>query len=287
MPKHIIIWSEGKDSIEVYADEPTVVVKARREDLPELTKLDEAKLPGIYVLMKANKRYVGQASGGVVTRLLSHEKNKDWWSDLVFFAREDGRLDKSQLDYLEAKVIRLFKDADMEMDNGTEGNDSYIEPLHRSRANNTLATAREILLTSAHMDIFKKVRERKTSTLPAVHTPSDGMLIHSPGAPLKPQYSLTDSTGVNIVEKSRRAAFVKYMKLLTAHDDTYGLLLSGEKDLSFLKREDLIPKDKLHLYAHLRDDLYVYHIYSSQRFVQILAKVAVVMKRGITLAEIP
>ncbi len=43
------------------------------------------KKPGIYILLGADKRYIGQASNAIFNRLQQHYINKPWWNKLIFF----------------------------------------------------------------------------------------------------------------------------------------------------------------------------------------------------------
>ena len=174
MSKHMIIWYEGElDSIEVFLNEPTVVVTAKRSDLETLKTLEEARNAGVYVLINgSNMRYVGQASGSVYSRLNTHDKNKLWWDTVIFFGRVDGQLDKSQLDYLENKLIRLFEEKGFTMDNQTAGNQSFIAPYQRGKAESLLSDAVSILEHATKLNIFKLARVRKR----AASNTSDSLL---------------------------------------------------------------------------------------------------------------
>lgn len=159
MAKHSIIWDDGvEDSIEVYNNEPVVVVRCERIDLDKLANIDEANVPGIYVLFKDNMRYVGQASSSVFKRIAMHDKNKDWWTEVVAIGRADKRLDKSQLDYLENYLINEFSKAGFDMDNANGGNSSHIESFQKGKAQQVLNTGIKVLEESAHIYLFKKAR---------------------------------------------------------------------------------------------------------------------------------
>lgn len=154
----MILWDEGDstDSVRVYTEDPSVLVTSDRANLQVLKEIPEASKPGVYVLMGEQKRYVGQASGSVWSRINSHDKNKDWWTRVLFFSRIDGHLDKSQLDYLEAKLIRQFSSSGFDMENKDSGNLSYIGPYQRGQAESLLSTVESILLKDVGLDIFKK-----------------------------------------------------------------------------------------------------------------------------------
>ncbi|MEE3617935.1 GIY-YIG nuclease family protein [Actinobacillus pleuropneumoniae] len=151
----VIISDRAKDNITVYTKEPVFLAIADREDLKALKHLEEANRAGIYILLGENQRYVGQASGKIYDRLITHNDNKDWWSKIIFFGREDGHLDKSQTDYLEKKLIEAFQKTDLTLDNATSGNTSFIEKTSKIKADNVWNIAQEILDEVAHINIFE------------------------------------------------------------------------------------------------------------------------------------
>lgn len=160
MTKRIFISQEGIDnSISIFHVEPITIVIADRKDLNGVAKLEEAHMPGIYILLGENRRYVGQASGEIITRLDIHEKTRTWWNKMIFFGREDGHLDKSQTDYLERKLIMKFNDSDMALENGTIGNASYIDKLNKSRANGMLTSFEATLANVINLDLFTSEKE--------------------------------------------------------------------------------------------------------------------------------
>lgn len=171
MSRHMIIWDEGlsADSVRVYTEDPSVLVISDREDLSILKEIPEASRAGIYILMGEDNRYVGQASSSVWARINSHNKNKDWWTRVLFFSRVDGHLDKSQLDYLESKLIRQFSAAGFNVDNKDSGNSSYIGPYQRGQAENLLSTVEAILAKDIGLDIFsRKSRSRNATVVPKI-----------------------------------------------------------------------------------------------------------------------
>ena len=78
----------------------------------ELTKCEEAKRPGIYFLFErqasdiGNKAYIGE-SENVIKRLIDHERNKDFWNEVVIFTSKDENLTKSHIKYLESRLVAM------------------------------------------------------------------------------------------------------------------------------------------------------------------------------------
>lgn len=82
------------------------------------------------------------------------ERN-DWWHQVIFFGREDGRLDKSQLDYLEGLLIQEFRKTSFRLTNGTEGNHSWIDKTNKILADKVWNIAQNILQEVANIDLFE------------------------------------------------------------------------------------------------------------------------------------
>lgn len=156
MVKHIVVVSDNSpDNITVYTEEPAFVVLADRDDLDKLNTLDEANRAGIYILFGENQRYVGQASKSIISRLMRHNKNFDWWTHVIFFGREDGHLDKSQTDYLENKLISDFNQTNLKLHNQTNGNTSWIDKTSKILAEKLWLIASTILQEVANINIYE------------------------------------------------------------------------------------------------------------------------------------
>lgn len=70
MPNHIFINREsGNDNISIFYDEPSFVVIANKDDLASIQLIDESKKHGIYILLGDDKRYIGQVSNAIFSRL--------------------------------------------------------------------------------------------------------------------------------------------------------------------------------------------------------------------------
>lgn len=146
MANYIFINREPvNDHISIFYDEPAFIVVANKDDLQKINSLEESHKPGIYLLLGDNKRYVGQASNSIVSRLQQHNINKNWWNKLIFFGREDKRLSKAQLDLLENKLIKQMSLTNFDLDNSTQGNHSYIDKLSKTKADTLLSKVEDTL----------------------------------------------------------------------------------------------------------------------------------------------
>jgi hypothetical protein len=88
-----------------------------RQSLAKLGARDEAKRPGVYVLLGTDpdrpgreRVYIGEAEN-VYDRLKQHDSDekKDWWSRVCLFAASDGSLTKAHIKYLESRLVELAR----------------------------------------------------------------------------------------------------------------------------------------------------------------------------------
>ena len=102
------------------------VVSARRSDLAELLRREEAERTGVYLLLGEDEEavgdtrcYIGEADV-VATRMRSHVKDKSFWSTAVLINSKDTNLTKSHVRYLESRLIELAQQAGrVTLENGT------------------------------------------------------------------------------------------------------------------------------------------------------------------------
>lgn len=102
------------------------VVSARRSDLADLLKREEAERTGVYLLLGDDEEavgdtrcYIGEADV-VATRLRSHVKEKSFWNQVVIITSKDTNLTKSHGRYLESRLIELATQAGrVTLENGT------------------------------------------------------------------------------------------------------------------------------------------------------------------------
>ena len=95
-----------------------------RPMLKDFLERDEAERPGVYMIygnpIDENSKpvlYIGEGDP-VSERLKSHSVNKDFWTDVFVFTSKDEYLTKTQIRYLESKLIDLAREAKrVELDN--------------------------------------------------------------------------------------------------------------------------------------------------------------------------
>lgn len=88
-----------------------------REKLKQFAERSEAQKPAVYLLIGEDENepeqkvlYIGEGDP-VLPRLKNHAKNKDFWTEAIVFSSKDGYLTKTQIQYLEAELYALAKDA--------------------------------------------------------------------------------------------------------------------------------------------------------------------------------
>ncbi len=76
---------------------------------------DEVNRTGVYVLWERDEGvdspriYIGQ-SDNVMTRLLSHDSEKDFWTDAAAFTSKDNAFNSAHARFIESELIRIAKE---------------------------------------------------------------------------------------------------------------------------------------------------------------------------------
>ncbi len=102
------------------------VLSARRSDLADLLKRDEAQRTGVYFLLGDDEEAVGETrcylgeADVVADRLRYHQRDKEFWDRVVVITSKDTNLTKSHGRYLESRLIALATAAArVTLENGT------------------------------------------------------------------------------------------------------------------------------------------------------------------------
>ncbi|MEI8631580.1 GIY-YIG nuclease family protein [Vibrio sp. PP-XX7] len=88
-----------------------------RARFSELSEWAESQRPGVYFLLEkssgeeGNQVYIGE-SENVLKRLASHDRDRDFWNEVIIFTSKDENLTKAHIKYLEARLIELTQSAD-------------------------------------------------------------------------------------------------------------------------------------------------------------------------------
>lgn len=124
-----------------------------RSRLEDLKQWPETARPGVYILFEARlgdakpSAYIGE-SEDVSERLLSHDRKKDFWNDVVIFCSKDDNLTKSHVKYLESRLESLAKSADRyKIENGNSPTCSSLSRADREAMEEMLEDIRLVLGT--------------------------------------------------------------------------------------------------------------------------------------------
>ena len=128
-------------------------VACPRARLDELKHWPETAKPGIYFLFEARLgdskplAYIGE-SENVADRLLTHDRKKEFWNDVVVFTSKDDNLTKSHIKYLESRLEASAKAADRyELENGNTPTLSSLPRAERDAMDELLEDIRLVLGT--------------------------------------------------------------------------------------------------------------------------------------------
>lgn len=99
-----------------------------------------------------------QSAGQTIYQHLYHTFLKKIRIELIQFyslSRTDGKLSKTDTDYLERRLVQDFTDrSDYQMKNSTIGNKSYIGKLSKDQSDQLYETVFEIIDNIANIDLF-------------------------------------------------------------------------------------------------------------------------------------
>jgi hypothetical protein len=100
-----------------------------RETIDDLLDRPDVKQYGVYILLSEAQVYIGQASD-LRRRINQHngDKGKDWWTRAVLLTTKDDSFNRSDIDFLEYKLISLAASLDtLHSDNKTGGNKAKVD----------------------------------------------------------------------------------------------------------------------------------------------------------------
>lgn len=103
-----------------------------RTRLGELATWPETSKPGVYFLFEGRPgeskplAYIGE-SENVSGRLTSHDRNKEFWNEVVIFTSKDENLTKAHIKFLESTLVSIAKQADRySLENGNTPPESSL-----------------------------------------------------------------------------------------------------------------------------------------------------------------
>lgn len=278
MSKNIIVWDDNtdNDSITTIINDPLVVIYFDRKDINKLNDIDESQKPGIYILFgdNNNNRYVGQASSSVLSRLKTHDLKKDFWNRALILCREDGRLDKSQLDWIEKRLISKFNDNGFILENVSNGNHSHIESYQKGKARQLLNISADLIKEFLGFDLYILEKIKKNRHTIIKNDINQSLTTNH----YKIEYDNKIITGTTIREL--------YSNLIDtiSQDDAYFSLLENYADnnhTQFLFRltdEQVVKSRPAYYYRNVRDDIYFKINYGNKALTENIEKVLKICK---------
>jgi hypothetical protein len=125
---------------------------------------------GVYILRGAEgddadaKSYVGE-SDDVAYRLQDHLAKKDWWSEVVIITSKDRSLTKSQVQYLEARMLELGRAANRrQWENTQTPKAPEMLPAELDASNQFLGSTLDLLAAAGIADFKGSVRRSVANT---------------------------------------------------------------------------------------------------------------------------
>lgn len=132
-----------------------ILFSSPRESYHLLSNEPESKFWGVYLLVSDDKVYIGQAND-LLRRIGEHDKSKDWWEKVVLFTTKDNSLNRSDIDYLENKLIDIAKiTGTLEMNNVQSGNSPKVSRYRETELKDFLDGAL-LLLELIGIKVFTK-----------------------------------------------------------------------------------------------------------------------------------
>lgn len=99
-----------------------ILFSSPRSSYSLLSNEQESKYWGVYLLVSEDRVYIGQAND-LLRRINEHDKTKKWWEKVVLLTTKDNSLNRSDIDYLENKLINIARlKGTLEMNNVQLGN---------------------------------------------------------------------------------------------------------------------------------------------------------------------
>lgn len=140
-----------------------------RNRLGELASWPEASKPGVYLLFEARLgdskplAYVGE-SENVADRLTNHDRQKDFWNEVVIFSSKDENLTKAHVKFLESTLVGLARQADRyELENGNTPTESSLPRADRDAMAEFVENIRMVLGTLGYPVLEPLLRQQAGS----------------------------------------------------------------------------------------------------------------------------
>ncbi len=141
-----------------------------RSRLNELKDWAEAQRPGVYFLLEkqtaetGDRVYIGE-SENVVKRISQHDKNQDFWNEVIIFTSKDENLTKGHIKYLESRLTSISIEADRyKIENSNTPTESMLPRADKDAMEEFIHNLRIVLGTLGHR-VLEPVKVVKQQTL--------------------------------------------------------------------------------------------------------------------------
>lgn len=148
-----------------------------RTRLNELKDWTEALRPGVYFLLEkqtadtGDRAYIGE-SENVIKRLSQHEKDKDFWNEVVIFTSKDENLTKAHIKYLESRLTTISIDAERyAIENSNSPTESSLPRSDKDAMEEFIHNLRIVLGTLGHR-LLEPVKVSEEIELPQSTKPA-------------------------------------------------------------------------------------------------------------------
>jgi hypothetical protein len=176
-----------------------ILFASPRSSYQLLSSEPESKYWGVYLLVSEDKVYIGQANE-LLRRIIEHDRSKDWWNKLILLTTKDNSLNRSDIDYLENKLIAIAKqNGTLEMNNIQTGNSPKVSRYRETELKDFLDGGL-LLLELIGIKVFVKDLINKNKKESTIFT--DKKIQDSSSINLFPSQPINKSKAINLLKES-------------------------------------------------------------------------------------
>ena len=218
---------------------------APRESVDALISSDACSQYGVYLLLSENMVYVGQASD-LSRRIKQHIMGKSWWERVVVLTTSDDSLNRSDIDYIEAKLIsKATETGRIDCENKTMGNKQKVTKFRKVELDQYLEEAL-FLLELIGINVF--CENEKTAD-------SHRM------APLIPAVKDTPAEQIEIREKKEALAFLAENAISVGKNTNYAKRQENRNEFWLNPKTYALEKDwDIVLNNQYENEIIVFHV---------------------------
>lgn len=204
---------------------------APRESVEDLISTDACAKYGVYLLLAEDIVYVGQSSD-LSKRLKQHIIGKSWWERVVVLTTSDDSLNRSDIDYIEAKLIaKASSIGRLDCDNKNMGNKQKVSKFREVELEQYLEEALfllELIGVNVFCDGTKKQKPEFISSVQNV-TPNQ-LLIREKKEAIEflKQYNLSFDKNVNYSKRQDNKPVFWINPKVYALDKDWDLILNNQ-----------------------------------------------------------